>query len=104
MSLYDGYDWDTVRFVPSPFGAVSGTATSGDQAFPDALVQPEQDCNDPSRNPTTYGFGSAHTSGFNVVMCDGTVFMLNYSIDLRTFGQLGVRNDGVPVDMSKLGF
>ena len=41
-------------------------------------------------------FGNAHTSGFNVVMCDGSVVdAINYSIDLRTFGRLGIRNDGV---------
>jgi prepilin-type processing-associated H-X9-DG protein len=100
MSLYDGYDWDTVRFVPSPFCAVSGTSANGDQYFPDALVQPEQDCVDPSREPTTYAFGSAHTNGFNVVFCDNAVRTLSFSIDLRTFGKLGVRNDGLAIDLS----
>lgn len=44
-------------------------------------------------------FGSSHPSGFQVVMGDGSVKLLRYSIDLNTFIRLGNANDGqVPGD------
>ena len=47
-------------------------------------------------------FGSAHAAGFHTCMCDGSVRMLSYSIDLTIFGRLGHRKDGYAVDASKL--
>ena len=41
-----------------------------------------------------WSFGSAHASGANFVMCDGSVHAVNYDIDPTIFLQLGSRNDG----------
>ena len=50
-----------------------------------------------------FAFGSAHAAAANFLLCDGSVIGINYSVDLTTFKYLGSRNDGQPVDMSKLG-
>lgn len=47
-------------------------------------------------------FGSAHAGGCNFVLCDGSVRSIIYSIDPWTHRCLGVRNDGQPIDGSKL--
>ncbi len=41
-----------------------------------------------------YIFGSAHTGGFNVVLCDGSVRIVQYNIDQDNFRRLGNREDG----------
>ncbi len=42
-------------------------------------------------------FGSAHSSAWNVVLCDGSVRSVSYSIDLAVHRRLGNRKDGEPV-------
>ncbi len=39
-------------------------------------------------------FGSIHSGGFNMAMCDGSVLTISYDIDEVTHHDLGVRNDG----------
>jgi hypothetical protein len=46
-------------------------------------------------------FGSAHPGGFGVVLCDGSVRVISFSIDLTTHGRLANRKDGQPLDASK---
>ena len=46
-------------------------------------------------------FGSAHDNGCHFALCDGSVRMLNYSIDPTTYGRLGSRNDGYAIDGGK---
>jgi prepilin-type N-terminal cleavage/methylation domain-containing protein/prepilin-type processing-associated H-X9-DG protein len=41
-----------------------------------------------------YRWGSAHPSGFNVVLCDGSVRNISYNIDLGVLSLLCARNDG----------
>lgn len=43
-------------------------------------------------------FGASHPGGFNVVLLDGSVRFISYTINLTTFNNLGVRNDGNPVN------
>ena len=49
----------------------------------------------------TYEFGSAHASGFTMVLCDGSVRSISYSIDPLTHRYLGARNDRQPIDASQ---
>ncbi len=46
-------------------------------------------------------YGSVHPNGFNMALCDGSVRMISFSIDLTTHGRLANRKDGLPVDQSK---
>ncbi len=46
-------------------------------------------------------FGSAHTGGFNMSLCDGSVRSISYSIEATAHQYLGNRKDGVPIDGSK---
>jgi prepilin-type N-terminal cleavage/methylation domain-containing protein len=88
-SAYEGYDWDTERWVTNPQAADSNDAAR--QPMHD--VRGGSDCQE--------RFGSAHYAGFNVVFCDGSCRLLSFSIDLRVFGRLGVRNDKLVIDPSK---
>jgi len=40
-------------------------------------------------------YGSAHPSAFNVVLCDGSVRKISYTIDKLTFARLGNKEDGL---------
>jgi prepilin-type N-terminal cleavage/methylation domain-containing protein/prepilin-type processing-associated H-X9-DG protein len=44
----------------------------------------------------SWGFRSNHTQGTNFVFGDGSVRFIPQSIDMRTYNQLGCRNDGQP--------
>ncbi len=48
-----------------------------------------------------FGFGSAHSTGFGVAMCDGSVRTISFSIDLTTHGHLANRCDGQAIDPTK---
>jgi prepilin-type N-terminal cleavage/methylation domain-containing protein len=43
-------------------------------------------------------FGSAHFLGFNMALCDGSVRMVSYTIDLTMHSRLSNRKDGLPID------
>lgn len=47
-------------------------------------------------------FGSAHIAGAFFARCDGSVTMINFSIDPTTWHALGGRNDGLVVDGGKV--
>jgi prepilin-type processing-associated H-X9-DG protein len=44
-------------------------------------------------------FGSAHTSGCNFVLCDGSVRSIDFSIDGTTHARLGNKADGQVVKL-----
>ncbi len=49
----------------------------------------------------TERFGSAHTDGFNMVFCDGSVHSIGYTIAPTAHAYLGNRKDGQTTDASK---
>jgi prepilin-type N-terminal cleavage/methylation domain-containing protein len=69
QSFLAGDDWDLVRW------------TEKAPQMDGATAEPER-------------FGSAHSSIFNVALCDGSVRAVSYSIDLTTHRHLGNRSDG----------
>ena len=54
------------------------------------------------RNGVNYyeNFGSAHDAGAYFALCDGSVRMISYTVDLVTYERLGNRKDGQVVDFS----
>ena len=44
-------------------------------------------------------FGSVHAGGFNVVLCEGSVHTMSYSIDMQVHKRLANRKDGRPVQV-----
>jgi len=87
QNLYVGCDIDTLRWT-------CGSPTSTDCAG----YQPFQDTPGVS---TRFQFGSAHAAGFQVVLCDGSVRTISYSIDVIVHRDLGNCRDGHPIDSSK---
>jgi prepilin-type N-terminal cleavage/methylation domain-containing protein len=86
-----GFDYDTYRFA-------------GDYSHCAGCTQWDTT---PGPHPDTPGypydlsFGSAHRVGFNMAQCDGSVRMVNYTIDLTTFSHLCNRRDGQVIDLKK---
>ena len=64
---------------------------------------PKQDTNIPGYSDVynVQWFGSAHGSGFNMSMCDGSVRSLSYSINSEVYRRLGNRRDGLPIDSAQ---
>jgi prepilin-type N-terminal cleavage/methylation domain-containing protein/prepilin-type processing-associated H-X9-DG protein len=85
QNMYTGYQDDVIRWT--------GPGN-------DASYAPQQDqAADVAKG--TMIFGSAHSNGFNVAMCDASVRTVAYTIDLETHRRLGNRHDGQPIDPSK---
>lgn len=70
-SLYQGYDWDVIRWTRR-----------------DDLYVPRQDTS--VEEACTVRFGSAHSSIFNGLMCDGSVQSIEYDIDPIVWETMGV--------------
>jgi len=49
-----------------------------------------------------HAFGAPHANGWQVVLCDGSVHTMSFSIDPQTHRYLGVRNDMQSIDASEL--
>lgn len=47
----------------------------------------------------SHGFKSNHSGGANFAFGDGSVHFINQGIDQLTYIKLGIRNDGLPVDV-----
>jgi hypothetical protein len=80
-NIYVGFDNDTTRGMNN-----RRTGAVGDIRFP-----PRVD----SRVADLRVFGSANPSGFNAVMCDGSVRIVSYNIDEQNYMRLGHRADGL---------
>jgi prepilin-type N-terminal cleavage/methylation domain-containing protein/prepilin-type processing-associated H-X9-DG protein len=77
-SLYQGYDWDVVRWANAKAGLGR-----------DYTPRP-----DTYRDPgCTVRFGGPHSGIFNAVFCDGSVRALSYEMELSEFELLARRND-----------
>lgn len=76
-----GWDADTVRWTTDS-----------------VKYQPSQD---QEGYQNSFSFGSAHSSGFNMAFCDGSVRSISYSIDGAIHSYLGKRNDGHAIDGNK---
>ncbi len=79
-SLYQGYDWDVNRWA-SDVKEIS--------YWPPLPDTPNLD--------NFQGFGSAHASAWNMLMCDGSVHSLSYDIDIQIHKRLANRLDGESV-------
>ena len=86
QSLYVGHDRD--------MNGYTADGTDGIAVLDDVL-QPLQDT---PRLGLDWHFGSAHPSGFHMVMCDGSVQTISYGIDGLVHIALGGRNDGLSVN------
>ena len=82
--MCQGYDPDTVRFTSPTFPPQRDAAIS---------VNPGVEIN---------AFGSPHTTGINFAMCDGSVQLVNFGVDLNVYTRLGNRKDGLPVNVTEL--
>jgi prepilin-type N-terminal cleavage/methylation domain-containing protein/prepilin-type processing-associated H-X9-DG protein len=73
-SMYQGYDKDTTRWI--------GPKPEQDNDVHEFVVSADK------------RFGSAHSGGMNMAMCDGSVQWIDYDIDQKVWGLYGPRNDG----------
>lgn len=76
--LYVGTDRDTCRVTYKSSGSMPAQDRSG-------------------YNADSFNFGSPHAGACGMVMCDGAVKRISYSIDMDTHYYLGVRNDAQAV-------
>ena len=84
---FNGIDYDNIRWA--------GFAEDG----LDGVNLPRQD------TPGAFFpsiFGSAHSSGFHMTMCDGSVQTISYGISVDVYVRLCNRRDGLPVDLNEL--
>jgi len=75
-SMYQGNDWDVNRWA-------------------NVDLVPRRDT--PGYDTMSSRFGSAHSTGFHMVMCDGSVHQITYTIDPKIHELLANRRDGQPI-------
>jgi prepilin-type processing-associated H-X9-DG protein/prepilin-type N-terminal cleavage/methylation domain-containing protein len=89
----EGFDWDNVRYVR--FGFSSPDDTKYTYFYP---MQDTPGAGGAGEGLLLNTFGSAHSNGFNMCFCDGSVQAISYAIDKMIHFYLACRNDGKPVD------
>ena len=79
-SMWEGYDWDTVRF---PSGSAMPLPDSeGDGKYPANKIYFHK------------SMGSPHSGGVNHVYVDGSVHSVGFDVDQGVYDGLGNRQDG----------
>ncbi len=86
-TMFQGDDMDITRWT-------SPTVVDKFHRFKDLPNLPRRD-GDESVAP--YAFGSAHPQGWQAVLCDGSVHVLDYDMDAEVHRRLGNRHDGQSV-------
>src|SRR5262249_20188683 len=96
QSMYQGYDWDTVRWAGETNTLPPLTATTPDW-------RPLQDVEGTKiGSDDLYGlknFGSAHSTGAQFVMCDGSVQSIPFTVDNQVHWKLSNRMDNYTVSL-----
>jgi prepilin-type N-terminal cleavage/methylation domain-containing protein len=87
QNAFTGLNWDNIRTaaIPGPNNTYN-------------YQVPQQDT--PS-SANHWSFGSAHPGAFSMMLCDGSVRTISYSIDPETHRRLANRADRQPIDASK---
>ncbi len=98
QSMYQGYDWDTIRWGGDTPGPAVGVPAAGSD------YRPLHDINGDNSGYNAngwllgiYQFGAAHATGCQMVMCDGSVQSVSYNVDPATHWKLSNRKDGMYV-------
>jgi prepilin-type N-terminal cleavage/methylation domain-containing protein len=68
-----------------------------------ASIVPKPDHRDNAINTGQGRFGSQHPSGIMILLCDGSVRLVSFSVDKLSFHRLGYRNDGQQFDLPGVG-
>ncbi|HEY3391589.1 MAG TPA: DUF1559 domain-containing protein [Lacipirellulaceae bacterium] len=87
-SPYQGYDWDVIRWANARLEPRSWRADITYVPTPDSV-----ELQAPLSKICVVQFGSAHSSVFQVVMCDGSVDAVVYDVDMATFEMMANRRD-----------
>ena len=85
-SMYQGYDWDVVRWASGREGP-----DGAGMPWPDSRGDPGRRGPIPSE---CFRFGSAHSGGLNAVNIDGSTRSISFDIDPLAWTGLGGRDDG----------
>jgi prepilin-type processing-associated H-X9-DG protein len=110
--LYSGFDDDLIRLGSA--GGYYLTIPTSSSPFTPYIFPPLQDnaqwpfLVSSSIRPSigtfdafnNYRFGSAHSDGFNMAFCDGSVHIILYTIDPAVHAMLSNRMDGQTIDAS----
>ena len=91
----DGYDANTVIDFGDDEGVFSGLSADQGRRTRYGVDDPVQDT---PGLMAYWRFGSAHSNGFHMAFCDGSVHMISYSIDSLVHSHFGNRKDGYAID------